>query len=204
MTVFGESWVSVARRAVAGAQVLELVRRDHEHGEAGLEQRVDDGPVRAFDADRIDLGVRQRLDQGAQPGAGVLEGAALEGDTIGINDGNSVVLAGPVEAGRRSTRRDGCVGIHEVLLAVGAAGQHPPVVRDMTAGRSLIGARWRAALSLVRMSWATGPRRTHAGPPTVKRTWRWPGGDQGCTGDQADTGLTTLPDTDTGRTRVAQ
>src|ERR671912_2299071 len=36
--------------------------------------------------------------------------------------------------------------------------------RDTTAGRSLIGARWRAALSPVRVSWATGPRRTHAGP----------------------------------------
>jgi hypothetical protein len=74
-----------------------------------------------------------------------------------------------------------------------------PVVRDMTAGRSLIGARWRAALSPVRMSWATGLRRTHAGPHVVERTWRWPGGDQGCTGDQADTGLTTLPDTAAGR-----
>ena len=166
---------------------------------AGIDWASDDHAVAVVDPDGVAI---KRCT--FQPGAGVLVRAALNGDTVGVHDGDGMVFTGPVKARGGSTRSGGCAGIHGVLLAVGAAGQHPPVVRDTTAGRSLIGARWRAALSPVRMSWATGPRRTHAGPHTVKRTWRWPGGDQGCTGDQADTGLTTLPDTATSRKRVAQ
>jgi aryl-alcohol dehydrogenase-like predicted oxidoreductase len=38
----------------------------------------------------------------------------------------------------------------------------------------------------------------------VERTWRWPGGDQGCTGERADTGFGGLPDTAASGKMVAQ
>ena len=46
-----EPVVLVAGRPVARAQVLDLAGRDHQHRQPGLEQRVDDGSVAAFDAD---------------------------------------------------------------------------------------------------------------------------------------------------------
>jgi hypothetical protein len=61
--------------------------------------------------------------------------------------------------------------------------------RSLTDRRS----HWRAALSPVRVSWATGPRETSCRTSKVKRTRRWPGGDQGCTGDIQTTGTNTLP-----------
>ena len=49
-----EPVVLVAGRAVAAAQVLDLVRGDHHHGQPGVEQGVDDGAVGAFDGDLAD------------------------------------------------------------------------------------------------------------------------------------------------------
>jgi hypothetical protein len=62
-----EAVVLVARRAVPRAQVLDLVRCDGEDGEPGLEQRIDDGPVGAFDTDCLDVGLPSVLTSDRSP-----------------------------------------------------------------------------------------------------------------------------------------
>jgi hypothetical protein len=47
--------VLVAGVAVAATQVLQLPRVDHEHGEPGVEQRLNDRPIRPFDRHPMDV-----------------------------------------------------------------------------------------------------------------------------------------------------
>src|SRR3954447_25319926 len=51
--------------------------------------------------------------------------------------------------------------------------------QDVSAGRSLIGALGRSALWPVGTSWATGPRRTHAGSRTASDRGDGPVGPKG-------------------------
>ena len=65
-----ESVVLVPGRAVAAAEVVDLVGTDHHNGEASLEEGVDDLSVAAFDRDLADAGAAQPADELAQSGAG--------------------------------------------------------------------------------------------------------------------------------------
>ena len=196
-----EPVVLVAGRAVAATQATDPVRGDHQHGQTGGQQRVDDRPVRTFDPDLDDAGTlqptRQPTRQPPQPGRGVLDGEPVEFSALMADHRDRVRLTGPVDPRRRSTggstRADVLGDTHRVLLAVDAAGGHPVAPghdsRSLTDRRS----HWRAALSPVRVSWATGPRETSCRTSKVKRTRRWPGGDQGCTGNHISAGRRSLP-----------
>ena len=78
-----ERVVLVAGRAVAAAQVLQLLRCDHHHREVGVEQRLDHRPVRALDRDLDHPGPAQPRHQLAQPGQGVGDGEPVLSDRRG-------------------------------------------------------------------------------------------------------------------------
>ena len=59
-----ESVVLVAGRPVPAAEVLDLVRADHHHGEPGLQQGLDDGAVRSFDGHLADAELAQPTGHG--------------------------------------------------------------------------------------------------------------------------------------------
>ena len=61
-----EPVVFVAGRAVAAAQVLDLVGADDDHGDPGVEQRVDHRPVGAFDGHLLDTVLGEQVEQAAQ------------------------------------------------------------------------------------------------------------------------------------------
>src|SRR5579875_3172711 len=63
-----EAVVLVAGRAVAGAQVLELVGADDDDGHAGLEVRLSDRAVGPFDGDLVGARLGQPPDEVAEPG----------------------------------------------------------------------------------------------------------------------------------------
>ena len=64
-----EAVVLVAGRAVAAAQVLDLVGVDHDHGDSGVEQGVHHGAVGAFDGDLAGPGRVERAEQIRSPAA---------------------------------------------------------------------------------------------------------------------------------------
>jgi len=59
-----EPVVLVAGRPVPAAEVLDLVRADHHHGEPGFQQGVDDGAVRSFDGHLADAELAQPTGHG--------------------------------------------------------------------------------------------------------------------------------------------
>ena len=68
-----EPVVFVAGRAVAAAQVLDLVGADHHDGDTGVEQGVDHRPVGAFDRDLTHAGTVEYGEQLAQSGGVVFD-----------------------------------------------------------------------------------------------------------------------------------
>ena len=68
-----EPVVLVAGRAVAAAQVLDLVGADHHDRDTGVEQGVHDRPVRAFDRDLPHAGACEHGEQLAQSGGVVFD-----------------------------------------------------------------------------------------------------------------------------------
>ena len=92
-----EPVVLVAGRAVAAAQVLDLVRGDHHHGQAGGQQGVDDGAVGSFDGDLADAVPAQEGDQVAQAGGGVLDHRGRDLAAAAVDDARGVVVTGPVD-----------------------------------------------------------------------------------------------------------
>ena len=93
-----ESVVLVTGRAVAAAQVLDLVRADHHHRQAGGQEGVDDRTVGAFDGDLADAVLAQCLDQLAQAGGGVLDRASIDLTATAVDDREGMVIAGPVHS----------------------------------------------------------------------------------------------------------
>ena len=166
-----EPVVLVAGRAVAAAQVLDLVRADHHHGDPGLEQGVDDRAVGRSIADLADSRRRPARPPVAQAGGGVLDRAPGDLAAAGVHDRHGVIVAGPVDAAGHAVRAVRAVGqgsagrLHVSLLAARPSGEAPSCgAGTRLPVRSLIGARWRSALSTVGTSRVTaGPRRTHAG-----------------------------------------
>jgi hypothetical protein len=97
-----EPVVLVPGRAVAAAEVVDLVGADHHDGEALGEEGVDDLSVAAFDRDFADAGAAQPADELAQPGAGGVDEELLEDGALVVHDGDGVVGVvggGPVQAG---------------------------------------------------------------------------------------------------------
>jgi hypothetical protein len=147
-----ESVVLVAGRPVPAAQVLDLVRADHHHGEIRVEQCLDDGAVRPFDGYLPHPELAQSAGQGEQCGRGVFDGEPVNLPAVGIDHGDRVVIAGPVKSdGQAAFRyaRQGVWGrLHHSLLAASPSGE-APLVRGAGTRlpvRSLFGARWRSAL----------------------------------------------------------
>ena len=161
-----EPVVLVAGRAVAAAQVLDLVRADHHHGEAGAEQGLDDRPVGAFDRDLADAGVGAGTAISSRSPAAVCSTVRRSTSRPRPSTTDTrVVIAGPVQPGGHAVGR---VASGRVLLAdfTSASSLLVPVGRrPRVAGagtwlpvRSLIGAR--QALSPVDGPHVPGNRQT--------------------------------------------
>jgi hypothetical protein len=134
-----EAVVLVAGRAVAAAQVLQLVRADHDHGQRGLEQRRHHRAVGPLDGDLAHAELAQPAQQGAQAGVGVLDGEPFDLAPGAVDDADRVVVAGPVDPARqpvgRCRRQGGWGRLHHSLLAASPVGRHPHVrCRDAAAG----------------------------------------------------------------------
>jgi hypothetical protein len=97
-----ERVVLVAGRPVPAAEVLQLVRSDHHHPQTRLEQGIDDRAVGPFDRHLQDSRPMQPGYQMAQSRRGVSDSEPLELDTTGIDHGDGVFGAGPVNARGRS------------------------------------------------------------------------------------------------------
>jgi hypothetical protein len=171
-----EAVVFAARGRVPAAQVLDLSRRDHDDVDVGGEQGVDDGPVGPFDRDTGHVVGDDRVDQPADAGRVMDQGAACDDAAGGIDDAQFVGVGRPIH----SCRGRGRVMLHVCLLAVCPAGRHPVVLGR--ARRSLTDRR-SAALSPV-AAWHVPGRRTSrysCWPSQGKRRWRWSGRHPGCT-----------------------
>jgi len=164
-----EPVVLVAGRAVAAAQVLDLVRADHHHGDPGLEQRLDDRAVRPLDRDLADAALGQQAQQGAQARGAVLDHAPVDLPAAGIDDRDRVVIARPVDTAGQPVRRflgqGGWGRLHDSLLAADPSGEAPSFWCRGAAAASLT-VRRSAAHSPVDGRHAPGtakPRITHDG-----------------------------------------
>jgi len=171
-----EPVVFVAGRAVARAQVLELVGADDHHAQAGVEQRGDDRPVGAFDRGLAHAELGEAVEQPTQPGVGVGVGVG-DGEPVSdlagaVDDGHDVVVFGPVQSGGQPTgwcrgqdraSRAGIRGVlrgsvHHRLLAASPSGEAPLLrCRDAAAGSLTV--RRSVALSPVDGRHAPGDRR---------------------------------------------
>ena len=173
-----EPVVLVPGRAVAAAEVLELIGADHDHGQAGGQQGVDHRAVAAFDGDLADTGLAQATGQCGQAGGGVLDSEPADHCAGGVQHAHDMIGAGPVDPGGDpaggAVGRDGvwayCMSASSLLAEWGGTlvrvGTWLPV-------RSLIGARWRAALLTVGTSRVTaGSRGTPSGRRCIKRAGR--------------------------------
>lgn len=193
-----ESVVLVAGGTVSTTKILDLVRGDHHHGDASLEQCVNDRPVGSFDRGLSCAVPGQERHQLPQSLGGVFEHGAGDLAASVVDDADRVVVAGPVDSRGDLVQRDlgqfislGSAGrLHVSLLAASPRGEAPSSHGGRGAGtclpvRSLIGARprfrdWRSALSTVHTSRATTrPCRSHAGHQQRQAsravTWRHPG-----------------------------
>ena len=184
-----EPVVFVPGRPVAAAQVLDLVRADHHHGDPRGEQSIDDRPVGTLDRDLRGTGTGQDTGQLAQPGSAVLDHAPADLAAAGIDDRYCVIVTSPVDPGGHAAGRflgQGIPGRLQVcLLAASPSGEAPSCgAGTRLPVRSLIGARWRSALSTVGTSRVTArARRSHAGrqerQASRAMTWR----HHGCISD---------------------
>ena len=135
-----EPVVLVAGRAVPAAQVLDLVRADHHHGDPGGEQRVDDRAVGSFDGDLADPGAGQQRAAGKQPGLVVRDREPhVDLTSAGVHHRHRVIVAGPVDAGGDGVDgffgQDVCGRLHVSLLAASPSGEAPSFrCRDVAAG----------------------------------------------------------------------
>jgi len=146
-----EAVVLVAGRAVAGAQVLELVGADDDDGQAGLEEALHDRTVGPFDGDLVGPVLGEPADQVADASGGVGDGEPLDHLAASIDDGDGVVVASPVHASGPVTRPGGRKGglrrmLHISLLAAGPSGE-APYSRCRDAAASPLTVRRSTALS---------------------------------------------------------
>jgi hypothetical protein len=164
-----EPVVFVAGRAVASAQVLDLVGADHHDRDTGVEQGVHHRPVRAFDRDLPHAGARQHGEQLAQSGGVVFDRGSHDFAAAAIDDRHRVIITGPVDSACDAVggfRRQGTSGrLHNSLLAASPSGEAPSCgTGARLLVRSLFGARRRSALSTVGVPRVNaGLRRTHSG-----------------------------------------
>jgi hypothetical protein len=184
-----EPVVLVPGRAVAAAQVLDLVRADHHHGDPGTEQGIDDRAVGPLDRGLPGTSTGQHGHQFAQASRAVLDRTPGNLAAPGVDDRHRVIITSPVNAAGHAARRflgKGSSGrLQACLLAARPSGEAPSCgAGTRLPVRSLIGARWRSALSTVGTSRVTArPRRTHAGrqerQASRAMTWR----HHGCISD---------------------
>src|SRR3979411_1506429 len=157
-----ESVVLVAGRAVAAAQVLELVGADHHHGDTGGEQRVDDGAVGTFDGHLADPGTGQQRRQCSQSRSTVFDGASVDLDAAVVDDRYRVIITGPINSTGQSVdgfrRQDGWGILHHSLLAASPSGEAPKLRCQGVAAGSLT-VRRSMALSPVDGRHTPGNRR---------------------------------------------
>ena len=184
-----EAVVLVAGRAVPAAQVLDLVRADHHHGDPRAEQGIHDRPVGPLDGGFPGVVAGEHGDQLPQASGVVLDRAPADLAAAGIHDRHRVIITSPVDPARHvagwflgqsiAGRLQAC------LLAARPSGEAPSCgARTRLPVRSLIGARRRSALSTVGTSRVTArSRRTHAGrqerQASRAMTWR----HRGCISD---------------------
>jgi tetratricopeptide (TPR) repeat protein len=164
-----EAVVFIAGRAVPAAQVLDLVRADHHHGDPGLQQCIDDRAVRALDRDLADAALGEQAQQGTQARRAVLDHAPVDLPAAGIDDRDSVIIACPVDTAgqpiRRFLRQGGWGKLQNSLLAADPSGE-APLSRCRDAAAASLTDRRSAAHSPVGGRHAPGttrPRITHDG-----------------------------------------
>ena len=173
-----EPVVFVARRAVTATQILELVGTDHHHGDARIQQRVDQWSVGAFDGHFTGFGAREHRQQFSQTCRAVLDGAAVHLTTLCVDDGYRVIVTSPIDSACESVgrlgRQHGWGILHYSLLAADPSGEAPSTsVPRRDAGSLTV--RRSTALSPVDRLHAPGtvePRRTQSGHSHGKRQWR--------------------------------
>ena len=123
-----EPVVLVAGRSVTRAQILDLVRADHQHGKPGLKQRLYHRTVAAFDPDFGHAGDQETAGQLLQPGGGVGDAEPVNDLTVWSKDADDVVVLGPVDTGTHSRWQDDRSDTHGCFLAVRAVSKHPVVL----------------------------------------------------------------------------
>ncbi len=183
-----EAVVLVAGRAVAAAQVLDLVRADHHDGDARAEQGLDHRPIGAFDRDLAAARPPEHGDQFGQSGRAVLDAVPDLLAAAGIDDRRGMVITGPVQPAGHAVGwlvgqcgvHGGAGRLHVSLLAASPSGEAPSCGAGGSGTwlpvRSLIGAQRRSALSTVCTSRATArPGRSHLGhqPRRASRAMTW-------------------------------
>jgi hypothetical protein len=164
-----EAVIFVPGRPVPAAQVLDLVRADHHHGDPRLEQGARDRAAGSFDRGLPGAAAGQHGEQFAQAGGAVPGGAPADLTAPGIDDGYGVIITCPVDPARHVAGRffgQGISGRLQVcLLAASPSGEAPSCgAGTRLPACSQFGARWRSALSAVGTSRVTArSRRTHDG-----------------------------------------
>ena len=91
--------ILVAGGAVPGAERLHVSARDHEHGEPGAEQGVDDRAVGTFDRHPDDPRLQEPAGQRPQARVGVVDHEALDRRALLVDHADRVGLGRPVDAG---------------------------------------------------------------------------------------------------------
>ena len=132
---------------VAAAQPFDLPRGDHHHPQAGVEQRLDQWAVAAFDPDTVHAEFGQPLDQTGEGLAGV---GNLEPDgdlAVVVDDADGVGLAGPVDASEQPP-----------VISVGSSTHLPDPSCDD--GTSTVGVGTPARMLI---AWRSNPRIPSAG-----------------------------------------
>ena len=135
-----EPVVLVAGRAVAAAQVLDLVRADHHHGDPGLRAGCRRPARRVVRSRPRRRRCRpSRLSRSRSPAAVCSTVRPVDLAAAVVDDRDGVVVAGPVDAGGHAV--DGLVGqgvagrLHVSLLAASPSGEAPVTrCRDAAAG----------------------------------------------------------------------
>jgi hypothetical protein len=93
-----EPVILVARRAVAAAQVLDLIRADHHHGEPRVDQDIHHLPVGPLNRDLCHPGTSEAPDELSQTGGRVDHGKPLNLTASGVDHRDGVVVLGPVHS----------------------------------------------------------------------------------------------------------
>ena len=164
----------VARRSVTFTQGFDRARRHDNHLQPGLKQLIDHRAVGSLDRHPERTRVLDPSTHLDEPVGAVSDIELGHRRAAFVDHAHRVTVHGPIHAG---VTNDGI--IHLSLLAVTAVRKHP-VVQDVSAGRSLIGALGRSALLPVDTPWTAGPRRTHAGGQTASDRGDDPTGTREC------------------------